>query len=111
MAVSQPLPIGLRDAALPCGRYVTNHVLATDTAETVTVPAGAAYAFFSFDGDFWRRVGGTAAVPTTEVVDGTGVELNPTWSALDGVTSFSIVAGAARKGSITWYLPAGRASA
>lgn len=111
MAVTQKLPIGLRDAALPACNHVDNRVLAANTAETVTVPSGAASVFFGSDGDFGARWdGGTAAWPAADVTDGTGTEINPTWRALDGLTTFSIVAPATRVLSLSWFKTAGSAS-
>ncbi len=56
---------------------VNNYVLVASTNKAVTVPTGASYAIFSANADIWVRVGGVAAVPSGDVTDGTGSELNP----------------------------------
>ena len=48
------------------------------SADTITVPAGAKFALFSANADFFARYDGSAAVvPSSDVEDGTGSELNP----------------------------------
>lgn len=92
--------------------FITNHALGTAGAHTITVPVGddlarARIGLFSADGDFWVRYGGTAAIPTANVTDGTGSERNPDKRSFGDISSFSMIAapgnGAVRKVSIVWY--------
>lgn len=92
--------------------FVTNHVLSTSGAKTVTVPAGddtakATMAAFKADGDFWVNYTTTAAVPTSDVTDGSGAELNPDYRSVGSAATISMIAaltdGATRKVSILWY--------
>lgn len=68
------------------------------TAESDTVPTGAAYVIFSATNDFYAKYGAspTAAVPSTEVTDGSGSVLNPTiWAVAAGqkISLVSAIAG------------------
>lgn len=69
-----PFPRGFRSGP----DYVDARVLAASVEETHTVPAGAGIVVFSANTDFYARVGATAAVPGTDVTDGSAAELNPT---------------------------------
>lgn len=64
-------PVELKRTALPFPVYVDNRVLA-GSAETFTKPAGAAWALISASAITYVRTGGTAVVPGSNVVDGTG---------------------------------------
>lgn len=95
--------------ALPMSDYVDNYVLAAGVAETVTIPAGTRFAFFSTTADFWLRASNdsplpAAAVPSGDVTDGTGSEFNPSSRDVTGFSQFSIISEFAAKLSITWYL-------
>ncbi len=76
---------------IPFSNYVLTRVLAANTAESFTVPAGAAVVVFSSNGDFYAKVGGTAAVPAADVTDGTGSELNPTVRGCTPGSSISVI--------------------
>ena len=91
--------------------YVTNEVLAANTAETITVPAGANYVSFSSTGNFYVNFTTTATVPSGDITDGTGSILNPgirfvgvvQSQNVAGVSSFSIIAPADCIVSFEWY--------
>jgi hypothetical protein len=90
--------------ALAAPLYVDNYVLSAGVAKTVNIPATATYAFFASNGDFYTRNVGTAAVPASDVTDGTGSELNPTDRYFGkGQTSFSLISPAATIVTIAWY--------
>lgn len=80
--------------------HVDARVLAANTAERHTIPAGAKFVSFSADGDFYAKFGdGTvnAAVPSTDVTNGTGSALNPgVRRIVEGITHVSLIAAAAR---------------
>lgn len=78
----------------PIADYVQARVLAANTAETVTVPAGARIVVFNSDSVFYLRIGGDAAVPAADVTDGTASAMSPGARSLDGVTTFSVVSAA-----------------
>ena len=78
-------------------------VLAADVAESYTVPSGARYLVFSAQADFWVNPGGSAAVPTTEVTDGSAAECNPVGWEVEAESSISFISEVANKISIAIY--------
>jgi len=75
--------------------YVDARVLAPNVSETHTIPAGIRYVIFSSNCDFHARMGSSAAVPATDVTDGSGSELNPAAWFVDGSTQLTLVSGVA----------------
>lgn len=81
---------------------IQNLVLVASTAQDITlsnwVDAAGHPAYllnFACTGNFYVKWNGTgAAVPSVNVTNGTGVELNPAQRLLGGITSMSIVAPA-----------------
>lgn len=69
------------------------NVLAANTAEKVTVPAGAKYVNLSGTANFYVLFGAdpTAAIPATEVADGSASMLNPGLRALDGAAKIGLI--------------------
>ena len=85
-------PQALREShCLPFSDSVNALSLAASTAETLTIPAGAKWVFFSATGNFYVKANGTAEVPG-DVTDGSAAVLNPTGRYLGGTTSLSIIA-------------------
>lgn len=82
---------------------IDNYVLAASTNKAVTVPAGAEYALFAADADIWVKVGGVAAVPSGDVTDGTGSELNPVVRRVEPGGTVGVISEYAAKVSITFY--------
>lgn len=80
--------------------FVDARVLAANTAERHTLPAGAAFVSFSADGDFYVRFGNNAvnaAVPAADVTDGSASTLNPGVRRIPAdATHVSIIAAATR---------------
>lgn len=73
-------------------KWVDNIVLVANVAKTYTVPTGAKSLLFSATTNFYVSYGGTAAVPSVDVTNGTGVELNPVLRSLDSsTTAISII--------------------
>lgn len=82
--------------ALGVPTFVNASVLGIATAETVTVATDCNIIVFSANADFYVRWdGGTAAVPSGDVTDGTASELNPTVRRMTKGGSFSIISPAA----------------
>ena len=88
--------------AVPQG-YVNNYVLTASTNKAVTIPTGARYAVFAASADIWVNVGGTAAIPSGDVTDGTGSELNPVVRWIEGETTIGVISAYAAKVSIAFY--------
>jgi len=84
--------------------YVNSRTLAADTAEAVTVPAGAKYVIFGGDVSFAVRYNasgvGTAAA-FGDVTDGSGCEINPTIRYLFGVAEISVITHATGGGNVS----------
>jgi len=91
--------------------YIDNRVLAATTAESHTVPTDtdsglkARYVLFSANGDFWCKMGGTAAIPAADVTDGSGSEVNPALRKIpDGITSIGLIAPSACVVTMQFFL-------
>lgn len=87
----------------PASDHVYNIVLAANTAKSVAAPGGAKFVAFASNGTFYARYNGTAAIPSTDVTDGTGCEVNPSARSLDGVESIGLIAPASTIVSLSWY--------
>lgn len=83
--------------------HVDTVVLAADTPEVYTVPAGATFLLFSATANFYARRNAAAAVPTTEITDGTGSELNPVVRVVGGSGTIGLVSGEATIITISAY--------
>jgi len=83
--------------------YVNNYVLVADTNTAVTVPTGANYAVFSANSDIWVNIGGTAAIPSADVTNGTGSELNPAVRRVESGQTIGVICHYAALVSITFY--------
>lgn len=75
--------------------YVNAEVM-TGAAITVTVPTEVsgerpAQAVLSATGNFYVRFGGTAAIPSAQITNGTGSLLNPTYFRVFPGMVFSII--------------------
>lgn len=69
-------------------------VLVANTNQTINIPTGAKKARFKATGsaDFWIKFGGAAAIPSSNVTDGTASRLNPDGIiTLDGATTVGII--------------------
>lgn len=92
---------------IPSG-YVNNVVLVANTNEEFTIPSGATIVFFSFDVPIWVSFGDEtnhpdAAVPSADVVDGTGSIFNPGSRNIGKYTRINIISDFAAKGSLEFY--------
>ena len=77
--------------------YINNYVLVANEHKSITVPTGSKFALFCANADIWVRVGGTAKVPSGDVTDGTGSELNPDTRYLDAATTIGVISESATK--------------
>ena len=95
--------------ALAAVAYRHHRLLVASTAETFSVPADANYVLFSSTDDFYVAYtsGGegtvTAVVPSSDVTDGSGMDLNPTQRMLHDVDEISIISEAAAKVTMTFF--------
>jgi len=98
-----PLPVG----GLRAPDFVDAVVLAANTAQQYTVPAGAAFVVFAADGNFYAAYGAnpTAVVPAATTSGGTSNEINPTMRYVAGIAKISLIAPAARVVTLAFYAP------
>jgi hypothetical protein len=82
---------------------VNNYLLVASTNKAVTVPTGANFALFSASADIWVNVDGVAAVPSGDVTDGTGSELNPSLRRVEAGGTIGVISEYAAKVSIVFY--------
>lgn len=84
--------------------HIDVRVLAANTAEQHSVPAGARFVVFSATGDFYAKPdGGAIAVPSADVADGSAPELNPLSRSVESVTNISLIAPAACTVTLAFY--------
>lgn len=89
----------------PIPLYVNAHLLAANTAESDTVPAGANMVIISADVDIYVNCNGTATV-TTDTTDGSASELNPSsycFNTTSTTTAISIIAAAVGHVTLAYY--------
>lgn len=70
-------PKGYNEIPRPIPQATMARVLAANTAESITPPAGSRYVIFSCTANFYVNCYDTAAVPADDVTNGTAPELNP----------------------------------
>jgi hypothetical protein len=78
-------------------------VLEASTEDSITIPTGAAVAFFASTAPFYMLTDGTAAIPAANVEDGSASELNPTSTRVRGHTTLSFISAQACTITITFY--------
>lgn len=78
--------------AIEQSAYIDARVLAANTAEVHTVPSGKKYVVFSSTDDFFAKMDGAAAIPATDVTDGSASELNPGVRYIVGVATIGLKA-------------------
>jgi hypothetical protein len=75
--------------------YTDAIVLVPNTPIVYSVPTGAVYTLINCTSSVWVRFGGVAAIPSTNITDGSASVLNPALRAIPGVTSIGFVSSAA----------------
>ncbi len=77
---------------------ILNYVMVANTAQYVTVPAGANFVQFMATGnaDFWMQLGVTSGltVPSANQTSGSNPQLRPGLVALNGATSIGLISTA-----------------
>jgi len=96
-------PQSIRElSCLPFSDSINALALAANTAETLSIPAGARFAVFSGTVDFYVKTGGTATVPG-DTTDGSAAELNPTMRDITGASLISIISAATCIVTVAFY--------
>jgi hypothetical protein len=83
--------------------YVDAAYFAAPGNSDVAVPAGSKFVLYAGTVNFWVKRGGSAAVPSGNISDGSGSELNPTGHELSEVSTLGIAVGAAGHVTLTFY--------
>jgi hypothetical protein len=77
-------------------KYIDTRVLVAGTAQTHTFPTNARYAIFNSTANFFARWDGSAAaVPSANITDGSGAELNPVARRINGGQTVSLISPSA----------------
>ena len=85
---------------------VHNYVLAADTRESVTVPTGAKTVIFSSTADFFAKPddgSSNVVVPSSDVTDGDGQELNPAVWDVEHISTIGLIASGTPTLSLAFY--------
>jgi hypothetical protein len=87
--------------SIPVSDSIQGGDLVANTAQDITVPAGARVAIFACSTDFWLKAGTTAAIPTT--FGASDAELNPVSRNVAEGDVLSVIAGEAAKFSVVFF--------
>lgn len=79
------------DLVVEQSTYIDVRVLPAATKRDHDTPSGANYVLFSANGDFYYKRNGGAVVPSSDVTNGSGPELNPTIRYIGGSTTISLI--------------------
>ena len=105
-------PVQVRNSVLldipPMSTWTDAVVLGAGVAESYTVPSKCYLVVFNATGGFWVRKGGTAAIPSTEVTDGTAPFYMPAARLVSPGDTLSLISDAAVKVSIQCHDYSGR---
>lgn len=71
--------------------YVNHYTLTANTARSITIPSTCSFAILSAPVDFLHNTNGTAVVPASDVVDGTGSFLNIGYCRVAGGDVVSVI--------------------
>lgn len=73
-------------------------------ATTFTVPSKAKFVLFSATDNFYVNWNGTAAIPSGDITNGSGSELNPIIRAVKPGDTFSVIAAADIVVTLSFYI-------
>ena len=97
-------PDGIRHTFSPrAPSYIDARFLAATTNEAHTIPTGARIVVFSAEADFWARPDATAAIPSADVTDGSGSQLNPANWNIEANTTINVISATAQTVCLTFY--------
>ena len=77
--------------ALPYPQWIDTEALTASTPTTHAVPAGANYVLISATGSVYVDYNNAAAIPSGQVLNGLGSELNPGLRCITGLTYLGLV--------------------
>ncbi len=77
--------------------------LTSGVGKQITTPADAKLVMFSATAPFWARFGTAASLPTGDITNGSGPELNPCVRTVTPGTAIGLVAASACYVSLSFY--------
>lgn len=77
---------------IPQSDVIYNLVLTANTEKVVTVPSGADIVVFGTTASFYCKMNSTVEIPATDIIDGSGGELNPTARQVAGISTIHLIA-------------------
>jgi len=85
--------------------YTNTMVLAANTAESITVPAGAQFVILNGNVDYWADFVTTAAIPAADVTDGSSPVLINAINvfSLEGATTISVISASTCLATASFY--------
>ena len=83
--------------------FINAAVLEASVEKQIAVPEGAGSCVFSADGDFFARPDATASVPSEDITDGSGSELNPAQWDVHDVAILRLIAPEATIVTLSFY--------
>lgn len=92
---------------LPMSSYTNAAVLVANTNATQTVPAGALYVRFAAPGctsGFYLKRNAAAAIPASNVTDGSSSEANPAGATLYSTATFGLISSVGCVVTMSYYV-------
>ena len=93
---------GYNTYAIKGADYI-NAYYGDSVATTFTVPASAKFVLFSATDNFYVNWSGTAAIPSGDITNGSGSELNPIIRSITPGATFSVIAAADIVVTLSFY--------
>lgn len=88
---------------IPQSDTIYNVVLSANVEQTITVPTGATIVTFSADKNFYCRFDGSVVVPVSNILNGTGGEINPDKRSVRGITEIHLIATATTVVTLSFF--------
>jgi hypothetical protein len=90
------------DSAIAQG-YTNNYILLANTHRSLDVPTDARFALFNSSADIWVKIDGTAIIPTSDILDGTGSELNPVLRYIGSSSKIGVISSSQTILTVMFY--------
>ena len=89
---------------IPPSDTVYNLVMIAGVSQTVNVPSGATMVLMTAEMPYFVKYGpGPLSLPSQNITDGTGLEVNPAGRSLAGVSAISVVSRMAGLMQLAFY--------
>lgn len=87
----------------PQSDTIYNIVLVANVMQSITIPAGATLVEFKATGNFYCKFDSNVAIPVTNIIDGSGGELNPDKRVIRGNTTIRLISGSSIVVTLAFY--------